>query len=246
MIRLLAATTFLAPLCLTSLPGADGGSVASFVSPGGRYEVRFEARVHRTFTKEEQLQALDNMNHIEYEVTFSRVDSGKVVVATPYVDVYGFNSSGKPTPVSSLFSWFEWSPEEDFVVVPAEGWASAPGTPENKVFALNDQLGWLESWLCMNHVTWVNPLLAVGDRHRDCDYSVDTFDGRTGKQQPVVQPDSPIGYQIAAASERQMLIRKVLDNCASAGVRQTFQEQCLSLDLDTMEVSPAPCPAAGQ
>jgi hypothetical protein len=221
--------------------GTEPTTDSRFLSPGGKYELMFEEIARRTFTREEQLQRLDNTDHIEYEVTIIRIDTGTPVATFPYSDVYGFNQPSEPTPLKSVSRWFDWSPEEDFVVLPVEGWASAPGTPEAKVLALNDELGWSESWFTLDEVTWADALVAVGDRHNDCDYSVDVFDGRIGKQRAVVEKTSPIGYQIESVSARQMLIRRVLDNCARTERRETFEQQCLSLDLDTMTVSPEPC-----
>jgi hypothetical protein len=221
--------------------GTEPTADTRFVSPGGKYEVQFEEIAHRTFTREEQLQNLDNMNHINYEVTIVRIDTGMSVATVKYSDVYGFNQPPEPTPLERLSRWFDWSPQEDFVVLPVEGWASAPGTPEARVLALNDELGWSESWFTLEKVTWADALVAVGHRHSDCDYSVDVFDGRIGKQKAVVEKSSPIGYQIESISARQVAIRRVLDNCASQERRNAFERQCLSLDLETLTVSPEPC-----
>ena len=38
------------------------------------------------------------------------------------------------------FSADDWSPGEDFVILPNEGWASAPGTPERTVLSLSESL----------------------------------------------------------------------------------------------------------
>jgi hypothetical protein len=237
MVAMLVAFACVSAPVLGTEPTAD----ARFVSPGGRYELRFEEIARRTFTREQQLQRLDNTDHIDYEVTITRIDTRTPVATFPYSDVYGFNQPSEPTPLKELSRWFDWSPEEDFVVLPVEGWASAPGTPNAKVLALNDELGWSESRFTLDKVTWINSLVAVGDRHNDCDYSVDVFDGRTGEQKAVVEKTSPIGYKIESITARQMLIRRVLDNCARTELRETFEQRCLSLEFDTMTVSPEPC-----
>ena len=80
------------------------------------------------------------------------------------------------------------------------------------------------------------------DRHNDCDYAVDLFDGRTGKQRPVMDAASPIGHRIASVDERTVVIRRVLDNCSSQARRDAFEERCWSLDLDTLTLDAAACP----
>jgi len=221
---------------------ADAGTMLPHLSPTGKYDLSFEEIARSTFSREEQLQALDNMDHIEYAVSFRLRGTGALAAATRYVDVYGFNRPPDPTPVDRIRSWFIWSPEDDFVVLPSEGWASAPGTPERIVLSLSDQLDWSESRLVLQNLTWIDALHVVGDRHSDCDRSVDIFDGEAGTQRAVVESISPIGHRITSVQDRTMMIRRVLDNCANAEQRASFETRCLALNLDTMELKNAPCP----
>ena len=217
-------------------------AVKQHLSPAGKFSVVFQEIERKTFTREEQLRALDNMDHIAYAVSFRRRDTRAVVAEIRYVDVYGFNEPADPTPMDRIHSWLVWSPEEDFVVVPSEGWASAPGTPERIVLSLSDRLDWSESRLVLQNLTWIDSLRVVGDSHSDCDSSVKIFDGETGTRQAVVESVSPNGHQIASVQGRTMVIRRFLDNCSSAEERARFAASCLSLDLDTMKLSEAPCP----
>ena len=224
---------------------AAGAADTSFTSPAGEYRVVLRQVAHETFSKEESLAALDNVDHVTYEVRFVRLRDEKVVAKAEYTDVYGFDPGQAPTPPSVLARRFDWSPREDFAVLPVEGWASAPGTPEAQAVALSDDLPWSTAEFSLDHVTWADSLMAVGDRHGDCDYWVDTFDGRTGRQEPLPLPgESPLGYRIDSVHGRIVKIRTMLDNCSSEEMRRRFRPVCHELDLDGMQLREVTCPEA--
>jgi hypothetical protein len=216
----------------------------TLASPGGKFRVAFQVVGHRTFTAEGSLRALDNVNHVEYALAFLRVADGSIAAEATYSDVYGFPPGAGPTALDVLFSWFDWSPEEDFVLLPIEGWASAPGTPERMAISLTDSLAWSRASITMDTLLWASPMVVVGGRYSDCDYAVDIFDGNTGRLRPLDRPsESPIGYEISAVEGGTVIIRRVLDNCASNEEREAWVAECRAVDLDTFLSRPVPCPA---
>jgi hypothetical protein len=226
-------------------PGAaqvDSAKADGFISPGGFYRVRFTEVAHRRFTAEQALRELDNVDHVEYTLTFVHAEDGHVRAEASYADVYGWEPSRGPTDPALIVSWLDWSPGEDFVILPSEGWASAPGTPERAVLALADTLGWSRGSLAMDTLIWASPLVAVGDQHSDCDYSVDAFDGATGLSRPLDRPpESPLGWEIHEVEERTIVVRSALDNCASEVERARFEPECRAVDLDTFQARAVAC-----
>jgi hypothetical protein len=212
-------------------------------SPAGKFRVAFQVVGHRTFTADESLRALDNVNHVEYALAFIRVADGSIAAEATYSDVYGFQPGAGPTALNVLLSWFDWSPEEAFVILPVEGWASAPGTPERRAVPLADSLRWFRASITMDTLLWASPLVMVGGQHSDCHYSVDVFDGATGRLRPLDRPsESPIGYEISAVEGRTVIIRRVIDNCASNEERDAWVAECRAVDLETFLSRPVPCP----
>jgi hypothetical protein len=207
--------------------------------------VAFRVVAHRTFSAEESLRALDNVDHVEYALTFTRVEDGETVAEVTYPDVYGFQPGAEPTAPAVIAGWLDWSPGEDFVILPDEGWASAPGTPERTVLSLSDSLEWSRAPIAMDTLIWATPLIVVGDQHSDCHYAVDVFDGATGRRRALDRPpESPLGYEIHSVEGRTVIVRRVLDNCSHQAERDAWVAECRAVDLDSFAARPAPCPGA--
>jgi hypothetical protein len=223
---------------------ADGPSATPahrFTSPGGRYEVVFKELEHARFSAEEMKQSADNVNNVLYRISFYGAGESEPVAEVEYHDVYGWEPDAKPTSTADLFKAILWSPQEDFAVLDAEGWASAPGTPERKAVALSLKLRWRTAPFILDEPLWADALRAVGSLHNDCEYAVMEFDGASGQMRAVMAADSPIGYEIDGTTGRKVEIRQVLDNCRTEEMEKSFTPECLTLDLDTMRTSPAAC-----
>jgi hypothetical protein len=250
-VRLPGALIALTGLCLHPNPAAPLGIQTeqsesdTFTSPAGKFRVAFRVVEHRTFSAEESLRALDNVDHVEYALTFTRVLDGEIVAEVTYPDVYGLQPGTGPTAPAIMAAWLDWSPGEDFVILPDEGWASAPGTPERTALSLSDSLDWSTAPIAMDTLIWVTPLIVVGDQHSDCHYAVDVFDGATGQRRALDRPpDSPVGYEIHAVEGRTVVIRRVLDNCSRQAERDAWVAECSAVDLDGFVARPTPCPGA--
>jgi hypothetical protein len=220
--------------------GASSAPVR-FRSPGGRYEVAFTELEHLRFSAEQMKQNVDNVNHVRYRISFFRTGESEPAAEVEYHDVYGWEPDATPTATANLFKAILWSPQEDFAVLDAEGWASAPGTPERKAVALSTKLRWRTAPFTLDEPVWADALRAIGSSHSDCAYAVLEFDGASGQMRAVMAPDSPIGYEISRIDGRKVEIRQVLDNCRTEEMEKSFTPECLTLDLDTMRTSPSAC-----
>jgi hypothetical protein len=245
----LSTVIALASLCLHLTAAAPLGAEAqqsqpdTFTSPAGNFRVAFRVVEHHTFSAEESLRALDNVDHVEYALIFTRVKDGETVAEVTYPDVYGFQPGAEPTAPAVIAGWLDWSPGEDFVILPDEGWASAPGTPERTALSLSATLEWSRAAIIMDTLIWATPLIVVGDQHSDCHYAVDVFDGATGGSRPLdLPPESPVGYEIHSVEGRTVFIRRVLDNCSRQAERDTWVAECRAVDMDSFVARPTPCP----
>jgi len=229
-------------LVFVFLPGpiAAGGH---FKSPRARFEVAFQELEHLHFPFEKMKSGEDYISRVRYQVSFYRSGEPQPVAEVEYTDVYGWELDARPTPPADLFKAILWSPQEDFAVLDAEGWASAPGTPERKAVALNPELAWRTAPFILDEPIWADTLHAIGNSFNDCEYAVVEFDGATGKMRPLLAAASPIGYEIGRVAGRQVLIRKILDNCRTEESEKAFISECLTLDLDTMQTSTVRCPS---
>lgn len=200
----------------------------TFVSPKGKYKIIFTELEHRKFSCEEQKESIDNVEHVVYRIDFFNAENNVLVKTVTYTDVYGWDKncgailddahdSDKNSGAISqnyILNYMLWSPKEDFVVLPVEGWASAPGTDRRTVIALNSKLLWKDSDFVFDKFVWVDDFIGIGDMHEDCHYEVSFFDGKQGITVPIKEANSPIGYELISYKGTKALIKKVLDNCA--------------------------------
>lgn len=219
----------------------DSGESKRFISPKGQYEVTFEQIEHREFSKTETQCDIDYVNHIRYRISFYRRGGQTPVRTVEYADVYGWGQDSKPTPLENLFRAILWSPEEDFAVLDAEGWASAPGPPDRRAVALNRELPWSVVPFTMTDLVWVDALKVIGNSYADCDYSVVEFDGSVGQSRSLHAGESPLGYEVRSSSGKTVVIGTVLDNCRSEDQLRKFVPECRLLDLTSMSERGSPC-----
>ena len=212
-----------------------------FKSPTGKYEVFLQEVWHKKFSPDAQQKDVDNISHVKYKINFQYAGTSKALASVEYHDVYGWMKDAEPLPPHILFRGLVWSPREDFVILPEEGWAGAPGSAVLKAVALTPGLIWSSATFHLDNVIWVDNFRAVGDIHDDCNFAVNLFDGITGKTTPIKESKSPMGYEIKLQDGRQVLIKKVLDNCRLEEDAQKFKPECTLLDLDTMKTMTEPC-----
>lgn len=217
---------------------ADALRQEKFTSPSGAYIAVFTELEHRRYKKEEMLEDLRNVSHILYRVDFVLKGSVEPVATANHTDVYGWEAGGRPEKPSSIFRKLTWSPKEDFVIFPEEGWASAPGSTQSKVVALNPRLEWKTAEVSLGAVEWIDELSFITDYHFDCDYGILRFDGLAGKTASLKESESPIGYELVSLKDGKATIRMLLDNCRM----QDIPPRCFVRDLETGDEDYVPCP----
>lgn len=220
---------------------AEANSVRQekFASPSGSYTVVFTEMENRIYSKAEMLEDLDSVSNVLYRVDFIARGAGDPVASSSYADVYGWAKDGQPEKASSIFKKFIWSPKEDFVIFPEEGWAAEPGSSQTRVVALNPGLGWETAEVPVGTIEWLDELSFVNGYHFDCDYGVLRFDGQEGKAFSLKESESPIGYELVSTKKGKVVIRMLLDNCGM----QELPPRCFTRDLSTGEEKHVPCPA---
>jgi hypothetical protein len=229
-------------LCLFLLSGflpaaADLIRQEKFASPSGRYTVVFTELENRKYGKDEMLEDLGNVSHVLYRVDFIAKGDNDPVASTSYADVYGWEAGGRPEKVSAIFRKLIWSPKEDYVIFPEEGWA-AQGPSQSKALALNPELAWEKGAVSVGAIEWIDDLSFISDYHFDCDYGILRFDGTTGKTVSMKESESPIGYELVSVKQGKAVIRMLLDNCRM----QDIPPRCFTRDLQTGFEEPVPCP----
>lgn len=240
--RISSVMVLLAIAILAAAPTASGKEAARrFVSPKGIHEAAFTELEQKKYTMDDLTKDFDNVSNILYRIDFFKRQGDAPVASTNYHDVYGWEEGAAPASLEALFKMLEWSPEEDMVIIPDEGWASAPGTAARKAVSLNPKLEWKEAAFAFDGFFWTDGLSGIGDRHDDCDYSVERFDGKTGKTVPVQPSESPAGYELVSVRAGLLTIRKVMDNCAPLE-KLNAPPDCRILDLNTRKETPLPCP----
>lgn len=221
---------------------AEGSGPDHWSSPKGGYRVVFEEKERKRFPPSAIQEDLRNVSHVKYDVLISRAKTGEVAARAGYTDVYGGEPGAEPTPVEELFGRILWSPREDFAVLDHERWADAAGTPHRTAVALSPGLRWKTAPFHLDALVWARALTVVGEVRGDCYFGVNEFNGRTGETYYLKKSRSPIGYEIASATKREVLIRKVLDNCRTRRAIKRFKEECFRLSLRSMRLAPVPCP----
>ncbi|HBG46818.1 MAG TPA: hypothetical protein DDW94_07495 [Deltaproteobacteria bacterium] len=209
-----------------------------FTSPKGVYIVVFTEMAHTRYAKEEMLEDVDNVNNILYRVDF--IPNGEIepLVSSTYTDVYGWEKAGRPARIKDIFKNMLWSPEEDYIIMPVEAWASAPDTEASIALALDPALPWDKASVSLDNISWLDALSFIGDYHLDCDYGVAWFNGEEGSVVSLKDSESPIGYELVSVNAKKVTIRTVLDNCRM----QELPPRCFTHDLATGSEEPAACP----
>lgn len=222
-------------LLLSACAQRDAPPAVQYSSPSG--QIRFSFEVVADVKADDPLND-EQVAFIRYAVTFS--DSlGQPLTKVFYHDVYGME--GEPAELSDLARWFAWSPREDFVILPAEGWMTAPGTASAPVVNLNPQFRWTMAAIAIDDQVWIDSLRIVGNEIFDCAYSVVMFDGRTGETRAIKAAESPTGYTISILDEKVIRIQSLPDNCASEDQRAAFVPACWQFSLETFILAQEEC-----
>jgi len=237
----LIASTFVLMIFQPSA-NASNLKIDSFHSPSNLFTVKFSELKHMTFSNEEIRQSIDNINHVIYQVIFLNNMNGKKVAETKYYDVYGFNKSAGTMPVPQIFLGFEWSPDEDVVLVPTGDWASAPSSASFTAINLNPKYTWKQSSVMIDIQLWSNSSTAVGDMFTDCNYNVVKFDVKTGKVQILRKNIHVYGYQFLSFSKDSFITKEVLNNCRSDEDEKTYHPYCEKWNRQTLYSKDVTCP----
>ena len=208
-----------------------------FKSKSGRYTVKFEEIKHFI---SKGTGDIDDVSYLLHKISFFN-SKDSLIAETEYADVYGWDENAEPFPPLFIFEKITWSPNEDFVILPEEELAGAPGTPKLEVINLNPKMEWSKFYLYMYIKYWADDFLVFGNIADDCRYQVEMFDGRIGKNRVVMKADSPIGYEIVKVNSNKLLIKKLLDNCRTEEDQLNFIPECFELDVATRKLTEAAC-----
>lgn len=237
-VTLILTIAILLAFIVRSAPALAGEETKRFASPTGRFAVTFTEIGHKKFPKN-VTRGLDEIDHVVYRIDLRAKGTKERAASVVFNDVYGWEEGGMPASEEALFRLLVWSPEDDFVIIPTESWASAPGTAIAKAVALESKLRWKEAEFAFDKFIWTDSLNGVGDAHFDCDYSVSRFDGRTGRTIPVKESKSPVGYELISVEGDNAFVRETLDNCGT----DYAEPLCFTVGLYTGNETPRPCPA---
>jgi len=208
-----------------------------FKSTSGRYTVKFEELKH---FKSKGTGDIDDVSYMLHKISFFNSEDS-LIAETEYADVYGWDENAEPFPPLFIFEKIIWSPKEDFVILPEEEWAGAPGTPKLEVINLNPEMEWSKFYLYMYIKYWADDFRLFGNIADDCHHQVEMFDGRIGKSIVVMKAESPIGYEIVKVNGHKLIIKKLLDNCRSDEDQLNFIPECYELDVTTRRLTEAVC-----
>jgi len=203
-----------------------------FKSPQGKVEIEFVELEHKKVTEEEKMNY--SCSFVDYRIDFYKPNTNKKLNSANYRDEYQCLDLEHPQEVSSLASYIEWSPKEDYAIVFNEEVISYPSPTNGYMIALNEKLPWKKARFCLENegYFWKDDLTIIGDCHKDCDYSVRMFDGETGKDIAVAQSMPPIGYEIFERREYAILIHSLADNCWLEDTLENMQKQCFLAKLN--------------
>lgn len=175
-----------------------------------------------------------------YQYALKFTDTAGVALGQAvYHDVHGVE--GEFIDLADLARWMSWSPNEDFVILPAEGWITAPGTIATTAVNLNPRYRWTSAYVAIDERVWIDSLRVVGNDMSDCAYSVVMFDGRTGETRTIKETQSPVGFAMTSVPDTSIFIQSLPDNCATDEQRAAFVTECWEFSLTLFAVRPVPC-----
>ena len=183
---------------------------------------------------------VDDLNHVKYDVVFSD-QQGKELARSTYADVYGWDSLAVPANPEKIISLFEWSPEEDFVILPPEDWSGYMGP-----FPIAINLRADKQWEKKEIVAldgWISPTKFYAGWILDCDASVALFDAVTGKETEIRMDEGLFGYVIVEDDGAgHVVIKREPNNCANDEQREQFVPTCERWDLNLLSFEAVECP----
>jgi hypothetical protein len=148
---------------------------------------------------------IDRVSNVEYSVLIINSSTADTI-KTQYIDVYW--DEGKPSSSASIFYQFTWSPKEDFVILPVENWASAPGTEGRLAVNLNKYYTWDKADYSQESNYWIKDFVVVGQyRDESGISSVVAFNGKTGKNSGIRWSNEKTGYEIESVSRDTLRIK---------------------------------------
>ncbi len=183
---------------------------------------------------------IEDLNHVKYAVVFKDL-LGEELARSTYADVYGWDSLAVPVNPQKILSFFEWSPEEDFVLLPPEDWASYMGPFPVAVNLRRDKLWETREIVALDG--WLSPTKFYMGRGLDCDFSVALFDAISGKETMIRKDEGLFGYVIVEDDGAgHIVIKHEPNNCATDEHRKEFVVSCERWDLNTLDFEEVECP----
>jgi hypothetical protein len=204
-------------------------------SPSGRFDLTVETLPNEWIHYQKAKAGAAKESREQYSITLYVAKSSDPVNVIYYAD-----TEPPPTPEELIHSMI-WSPQEDYVVLADKRKAREGGhvfqlvapTSINKVWSLE-----------ADHVQWLDAHRFVGDINtKEVPGGIMEFDGQAGKAELLIFAGSGIGYQIAAVSGRQVIVKEFLNHLDNGKTTwDSFAPSCFDLDVDQLKKRSTPCP----
>ena len=229
--------------------------IEEFYSPQGKYRVSFKRLDHMLY-KDGSPIGPDGVKVVLWEIEVFDKDDQAMLAAIKYTDVYGWRKDAVPDTAKEILDQFEWSPEEDFLILPIEGWSSAPGTVGRDVVAINTNLDWGDKRIVQLYVDeyfWIDDLRVLGDYHDECDHGVHIFDGNIGSTRLIKGGKSipaedgsgayptGISHEMISYKDGKVYIKQLYDNCFYYKKMEKRPLKSFEYDIETEEEEIIPC-----
>lgn len=234
------------------LSAAEAPPAQRFPSPQGRFEVSFAPPLYDMQRDPDRRSPYAGVPVRKYVVSFFQQGYKTPAAYAEFIDVLE-SPTAEPTPVKDLADKIIWSPQEDFVLLPREQWDRAPEKTrtglaairlQRQAVSLNTSFPWQTKAVPFEDepLIWVDGRRLAGNIAEGCRLSVGIFEAREGKTNLVMQGSTPDGYQIVNQMPGKLIIKKVLDACASEQDRARYRQDCVTLDLSFMRREVGVCP----
>jgi hypothetical protein len=227
--------------CLAALPVFAGALRTP--SPQGNFEVAFEL---------DPSNSMKGWKSLRYKVSFYKPGLLTETATTDFYDVSPSSTVMRPTPAADLARRLLWSPREDFVILPPESWPDEAAKKDpalqkrwrRTAVSLNPAYPWQTAPFLLEEksLVWMDSLQVAGNWRDGCRVAVGAFDARTGKTNPLTDALPPWGYEILSATEKTILMKKVLSPCATPEDARFFVPDCTVYNLSFKRREIGSCP----
>ena len=231
--RWIPAAVFLTAGAVAPLAAASGPF--RFHSPSGRFDLVVETLPDDWTHAHKAKPGAALASRDQYAIYFYVAKSSEPVNVLYYAD------ADPPPAMEALIQTMQWSPEENYVVLPDKQKARQANHRYQLAAPLHKNKVWsLEA----DHVHWLDDHRFVGDLNTpEVTGGILEFDGAAGKADLMIAPDPGIGYQIAAVTGNTVTVREFLNHLETGKTTwDLFVPACFDVNVETLKKRSTPCP----